>query len=104
MSVDNNTSGLVPQRQKESDYDNSGPVPQLQKTSDHNSSELRTRDHSNEPSSSTLVPNVVPPVDKSDSLQQEITQPTDMSPSTELTSPTTTVNAEEKNNDEAANA
>ncbi|GKF99879.1 hypothetical protein Tco_0301570, partial [Tanacetum coccineum] len=35
-SVDNNTSGLVPQRQKVSDYDNSGPVPQLQKTSDHN--------------------------------------------------------------------
>ncbi|GJW72016.1 retrovirus-related pol polyprotein from transposon TNT 1-94 [Tanacetum coccineum] len=30
-SVDNNTSGLVPQRQKASDYDNSDPVPQLQK-------------------------------------------------------------------------
>nr|GEX77196.1 hypothetical protein [Tanacetum cinerariifolium] len=28
--VDNKTSGLVPQRQKASDYDNSGPVTQLQ--------------------------------------------------------------------------
>ncbi|GJV45068.1 hypothetical protein Tco_1429604 [Tanacetum coccineum] len=28
--VDNDTSGLVPQRQKASDYDNSGPAPQLQ--------------------------------------------------------------------------
>ncbi|GJX33399.1 retrovirus-related pol polyprotein from transposon TNT 1-94 [Tanacetum coccineum] len=33
MSVDNNTSGLVPQRQKALDYDNSGPVPQLQHVS-----------------------------------------------------------------------
>ncbi|GKC72414.1 gag-pol polyprotein, partial [Tanacetum coccineum] len=33
MSVANDTSGLVPQRQKGSDYDNSGPVPQLQNVS-----------------------------------------------------------------------
>nr|GEV90348.1 opie1 putative pol protein [Tanacetum cinerariifolium] len=32
-SVDNNTSGLVPQRQKVSDYDNFGPAPQLQNVS-----------------------------------------------------------------------
>ncbi|GJV65600.1 hypothetical protein Tco_1476428 [Tanacetum coccineum] len=32
-SVDNNTSGLVLQRQKASDYDNFGPVPQLQNVS-----------------------------------------------------------------------
>ncbi|GKB96333.1 retrovirus-related pol polyprotein from transposon TNT 1-94 [Tanacetum coccineum] len=32
-SVANDTSGLVPQRQKASDYDNSGPVPQLQNVS-----------------------------------------------------------------------
>ncbi|GKB77543.1 hypothetical protein Tco_0944438 [Tanacetum coccineum] len=32
-SVDNNTSGLVLQRQKASDYDDSGPVPQLQNVS-----------------------------------------------------------------------
>nr|GEW31198.1 Gag-Pol polyprotein [Tanacetum cinerariifolium] len=33
MSVANDTSGLVPQRQKASDYDNSDPVPQLQNVS-----------------------------------------------------------------------
>ncbi|GJS10747.1 hypothetical protein Tco_0367543 [Tanacetum coccineum] len=33
MSVANNTSGLVPQRQKASDYDNSDPVPQLENVS-----------------------------------------------------------------------
>ncbi|GJW39614.1 retrovirus-related pol polyprotein from transposon TNT 1-94 [Tanacetum coccineum] len=48
---------------KASDYDDSGPAPQLQKTSDHNSLELGIQDHSNEPSSSKLVPNVSPPVD-----------------------------------------
>ncbi|GJY53375.1 retrovirus-related pol polyprotein from transposon TNT 1-94 [Tanacetum coccineum] len=32
-SVDNNTSGLIPQRQKASNYDNSGPAPQLQNVS-----------------------------------------------------------------------
>nr|GEY50728.1 hypothetical protein [Tanacetum cinerariifolium] len=32
-SVPNDTSGLVPQQQKASDYDNSGPVPQLQNVS-----------------------------------------------------------------------
>ncbi|GJX01243.1 retrovirus-related pol polyprotein from transposon TNT 1-94 [Tanacetum coccineum] len=31
MSIANDTSGIVPQRQKASDYDNSDPVPQLQK-------------------------------------------------------------------------
>ncbi|GJT72938.1 hypothetical protein Tco_1032224 [Tanacetum coccineum] len=42
----------------------SGPVPQClvlhQMTSDHNRSELGIQDHSNEPSSSKLVPKVVP--------------------------------------------
>ncbi|GKF76726.1 hypothetical protein Tco_0229196, partial [Tanacetum coccineum] len=32
-SIANDTSGLVPQRQKASDYDNSDPVPQLQNVS-----------------------------------------------------------------------
>ncbi|GJR92419.1 retrovirus-related pol polyprotein from transposon TNT 1-94 [Tanacetum coccineum] len=48
---------------KASNYDNSGPVPQLQKTSDHNRSELGTHGHSNEPSSSMLVPNISPLAD-----------------------------------------
>nr|GEY62477.1 retrovirus-related Pol polyprotein from transposon TNT 1-94 [Tanacetum cinerariifolium] len=34
-SVANDTSGLVPQRQKASDYDNSNPAPQIQHTKDH---------------------------------------------------------------------
>ncbi|GJU71537.1 retrovirus-related pol polyprotein from transposon TNT 1-94 [Tanacetum coccineum] len=55
--------GEIKELLKASNYDNSGPVPQLQKTSDHNRSELETHDHSNEPSSSTLVPNVSPPAD-----------------------------------------
>ncbi|GJY24190.1 hypothetical protein Tco_0397848 [Tanacetum coccineum] len=41
-------------------------------TSDHNSSELRIHDHSNEPSSSNLVPKVVPPADKTVASQQEL--------------------------------
>ncbi|GJU50475.1 hypothetical protein Tco_1220030 [Tanacetum coccineum] len=41
-------------------------------TSDHNSSELRIHDHSNEPSSSTMVPKVVPPADKTATSRQEL--------------------------------
>nr|GEZ68252.1 hypothetical protein [Tanacetum cinerariifolium] len=35
-------------------------------------SELRIHDHNNEPSSSKLVPNVVPPADKTDTSRQEL--------------------------------
>ncbi|GJX39497.1 hypothetical protein Tco_0252800 [Tanacetum coccineum] len=38
-------------------------------TYDHNSSELRINDHNNEPSSSKLVPKVVPPADKTATSQ-----------------------------------
>nr|GFB19061.1 hypothetical protein [Tanacetum cinerariifolium] len=48
---------------KASNYDNSGLAPQLKKTSDYNRSELRVNDHNNEPSRSTLVPNVSPSAD-----------------------------------------
>ncbi|GJW12953.1 hypothetical protein Tco_1578780 [Tanacetum coccineum] len=41
-------------------------------TSDHNSSELGIHDHSNELSSSKLVPKVVPPADKTDTSRQEL--------------------------------
>ncbi|GJZ04031.1 hypothetical protein Tco_0537306 [Tanacetum coccineum] len=41
-------------------------------TSDHNSSELGIHDHDNEPSSSKLVPKVVPPADKTATSQQEL--------------------------------
>ncbi|GKG21847.1 hypothetical protein Tco_0384442, partial [Tanacetum coccineum] len=60
-------SDLAPQRQEMSvENVTSGPVPQYQAsvfmamTSDHNRSELRIQDHSNEQSSSKLVPKVVP--------------------------------------------
>ncbi|GKD77914.1 hypothetical protein Tco_1340535 [Tanacetum coccineum] len=41
-------------------------------TSDHNSSELGIHDHSNEPSSSKLVPKVVPPANKTATSRQEL--------------------------------
>ncbi|GKF96045.1 hypothetical protein Tco_0288780, partial [Tanacetum coccineum] len=41
-------------------------------TSDHNSSELGIHDHSNELSSSKLVPKVVPPADKTDTSRKEL--------------------------------
>ncbi|GKC24150.1 hypothetical protein Tco_1026300 [Tanacetum coccineum] len=41
-------------------------------TYDHNSSELGIQDHNNEPSSSKLVPKVVPPADKTTTSRQEL--------------------------------
>ncbi|GJY69486.1 hypothetical protein Tco_0472468 [Tanacetum coccineum] len=41
-------------------------------TSNHNSAELGIHDHDNEPSSSKLVPKVVPPADKTATSQQEL--------------------------------
>ncbi|GJV29471.1 hypothetical protein Tco_1385919 [Tanacetum coccineum] len=43
-----------------------------QMTSDHNRSELRIHDHSNEPSSSKLVPKVVPLAVKTATSRQEL--------------------------------
>ncbi|GJX74828.1 hypothetical protein Tco_0313423, partial [Tanacetum coccineum] len=59
MSAENNTSGPVPQCLMTSVHISSGLVLH-QMTSDHNRSELRIQDHSNELSSSKLVPKVVP--------------------------------------------
>nr|GEY51050.1 hypothetical protein [Tanacetum cinerariifolium] len=41
-------------------------------TSDHNSSELGIHDHNNEPSSSKLVPKIVPPADKTATSRQKL--------------------------------
>ncbi|GJT91620.1 hypothetical protein Tco_1080465 [Tanacetum coccineum] len=41
-------------------------------TSDHNSPEFRIHDHNNEPSSSKLVPKVVPSADKTATSRQEL--------------------------------
>ncbi|GJS87916.1 hypothetical protein Tco_0770552 [Tanacetum coccineum] len=107
-SVANDTSGLVPQRQKASDYDNSGPDPQLQNVS---------------PSVDTTVPSqqeldlLVGPlydeffnagtsrVNKSssptdNSAQQDTLPSMNIHPTTELSTPTH-VNAKENNNDQA---
>ncbi|GJX63285.1 ribonuclease H-like domain-containing protein [Tanacetum coccineum] len=48
------------------------PCPQLQMTFNHNHSVLKIQDHNNEPSSSKLIPNVSPPADTTESLQQEL--------------------------------
>ncbi|GJW21136.1 retrovirus-related pol polyprotein from transposon TNT 1-94 [Tanacetum coccineum] len=94
MMSDHNSSDLAPQRQMASAENNtSGPVPQSdqasvfmemtsvhissglvlhQMTSDHNRSELGIHDHSNEPSSSKLVPKVVPLAVKTATSRQEL--------------------------------
>ncbi|GJS70214.1 hypothetical protein Tco_0703055 [Tanacetum coccineum] len=65
MTFEHSSSSLSRQCQMTSAENNtSGPVPQSlilhQMTSDHNRSELEIQDHSNEQSSSKLVPKVVP--------------------------------------------
>ncbi|GKB41549.1 retrovirus-related pol polyprotein from transposon TNT 1-94 [Tanacetum coccineum] len=80
---------------------------------------LGIQDHRNEPSSSKLVPNVVPTADEtytslqdvsnsfviSDNLQHQDTQPTlNVQPTSEPIIPPTYVNAEEINTDQAENA
>ncbi|GJY09935.1 retrovirus-related pol polyprotein from transposon TNT 1-94 [Tanacetum coccineum] len=79
-SVANDTSGLVPQRQKGSDYDNSDPVPQLQNVS---------------PSADITSSS---PIDNFD--QQDTHPATNIHPTTE---PSTSINvhAEENNDNEA---
>ncbi|GKC51407.1 hypothetical protein Tco_1074152 [Tanacetum coccineum] len=79
MTFEHNSSSLGRQCQMVSAENNtSGPVPQYQAsvfmamTSDHNSSELGIHDHSNEPSSSKLVPNVVPLAVKTATSRQEM--------------------------------
>ncbi|GJX36962.1 hypothetical protein Tco_0250265 [Tanacetum coccineum] len=52
--------------------DNSSGLVLHQMTSDHNRSELRIHDHSNEPSSSKLVPKVVPLAVKTATSRQEL--------------------------------
>ncbi|GKC91525.1 hypothetical protein Tco_1152174 [Tanacetum coccineum] len=59
MTFEHNSSSLGHQCLKTSVYISSGLVLH-QMTSDHNRSELRIHDHHNEPSSSKLVPKVVP--------------------------------------------
>ncbi|GJS73379.1 retrovirus-related pol polyprotein from transposon TNT 1-94 [Tanacetum coccineum] len=110
--VDNDTSGLVLQRQKASDYHNSGPAPQLQNVS---------------PSTDTTAPSQqeldllfgplyvefftagTSSVNKSssptDNSKQQDTPPTmNIQPTIEPTTTTTTVHAEENNDNQAEDA
>ncbi|GKD32064.1 hypothetical protein Tco_1242842 [Tanacetum coccineum] len=100
MTLNHQSSNLAPQRQTASDYDNSGPVLRLQQTSVHNSTKLGILDYNNKPSSLKLVLNVSS--DLSDNLQQKDTQPTlNVQPTLELIIPPINVNAKENNTDEA---
>ncbi|GJX82349.1 hypothetical protein Tco_0331830 [Tanacetum coccineum] len=70
-------------------------------TSDHNSSELAIQDHSNKPYSSKLVPNVVPPADKTATSQQELsvlTEPEVSTVSTKLSTASVTLYCQKKVN------
>ncbi|GJR62631.1 integrase, catalytic region, zinc finger, CCHC-type containing protein [Tanacetum coccineum] len=94
------------------EHNSSCPAPQLQKTSVHNSTKLGTNDHSNEPSSSKLVPNNVPIADKTDTSLKELellfspiyTTDINVQPTLEPIIPPTDVNAKEINNDQTENA
>ncbi|GKA49953.1 RNA-directed DNA polymerase, eukaryota, reverse transcriptase zinc-binding domain protein [Tanacetum coccineum] len=78
VSAENNTSGPVPQSDQASVFMKmmsvhiSSGLVLHQMTSDHNRSELRIHDHSNEPSSSKLVPKVVPLAVKTATSRQEL--------------------------------
>ncbi|GJY48323.1 putative zinc finger, CCHC-type containing protein [Tanacetum coccineum] len=110
-SVDNNTSGLVPQRQKASDYDNSGPVPQLQNVSpsaDTTAQSQQELDLLFGPlydefftAGTSSVNNSFSPTDNS--KQQDTPPTTNIQSSTEPTTPTN-VNAEENNDNQAEDA
>nr|GEW14126.1 hypothetical protein [Tanacetum cinerariifolium]GEX85459.1 hypothetical protein [Tanacetum cinerariifolium] len=75
MALEHNSSCLEHQRQIKSDDNTSCLVPQRQKTSVHKSKELRIQDNRNEHLSLTLVPNDVPTADKTNTSLQELGLP-----------------------------
>ncbi|GJU37461.1 retrovirus-related pol polyprotein from transposon TNT 1-94 [Tanacetum coccineum] len=107
MFVANDTSGLVPQRQKASDYDNSGPVPQLQNVSPTTDTIVLSQQeldllfgplYDEFFTAGTLsVNNSSSPTDNS--KQQDTPPTTNIQSSTEPTNPTN-VNAEENNDNQ----
>nr|GEY96632.1 hypothetical protein [Tanacetum cinerariifolium] len=86
--VANNTSGLVPQRQKASDYDNPDPVPQRQ--------DVSSLEDANVPSQQALNLLFGPLYDE---FFNAGSNPSTNIPSTSAPSTHTNVNAEENNND-----
>ncbi|GJS00198.1 putative ribonuclease H-like domain-containing protein [Tanacetum coccineum] len=111
-SVDNNTSGLVPQRQKASDYDNSGPVPQLQNVSpsaDETTPSQHELDLLFGPLYDEFFTAGTSSVNKSssptdNSIQQDTPPTMNIHPTTEPTTLTTTIHAEENNDNQAEDA
>nr|GEZ42769.1 hypothetical protein [Tanacetum cinerariifolium] len=108
-SVDNNTSGLVSQRQKASDYDNSDPVPELQNVS---LSAYETAPSQQELDLlfgllydeffTTGISSVSKPSSPTDNSKEQDTPPTTNNPSsTEPTTLTTNVHSEENNDNQA---
>ncbi|GKA67644.1 retrovirus-related pol polyprotein from transposon TNT 1-94, partial [Tanacetum coccineum] len=110
-SVDNNTSGLVPQRQKASNYDNSEPIPQLQHVSpsaDTTTLSQQELDLLFGPlydeffnAGTSSVNKSTSPTDNS--RQQDTPPTTNIHSSTEPTTPTTTDHAEKNNDNQAVN-
>nr|GEX89820.1 retrovirus-related Pol polyprotein from transposon TNT 1-94 [Tanacetum cinerariifolium] len=108
-SVDNNTSGLVLQRQKVSDYDNSDPAPQLQNVSpsaDTTALSQQELDLLIGPMYDEFFTVGTSSVNKSsfltdNSKQQDTPPTTNIQSSTEPTTPTTKVKAKENINNQA---
>ncbi|GJR69475.1 retrovirus-related pol polyprotein from transposon TNT 1-94 [Tanacetum coccineum] len=108
-SVDNNTSGLVLQRQKASDYDNSGPAPQLQNVSpsaDTTAPSQQELDLLFGPLYDEFFTAGTSSVNKSsspiDNSTKQDTQPTmNIHPSTKPITPTTTVHVKENNDNQS---
>ncbi|GJY79623.1 retrovirus-related pol polyprotein from transposon TNT 1-94 [Tanacetum coccineum] len=107
-SVANDTSGLIPQRQKASDYDNSDPDPQLQNVSPSADTTVTSQQELDllfGPLYDEFFNAGTSRVNKSsyptdNSAQQDTLPSTNIHPTTEPSTPTH-VNAEENNNDQA---
>nr|GEU48644.1 hypothetical protein [Tanacetum cinerariifolium] len=107
-SVANDTSGLVPQRQKASDYDNSDPVPQIQNVSSSADAHVPSQQELDllfDPlydefftAGSSSVNKSSSPINNSN---QQDTQPTTNIQPTSAPSTPTYVHAEENNNNQA---
>ncbi|GKF40202.1 hypothetical protein Tco_0120263 [Tanacetum coccineum] len=99
-SVTNDTSGLVPQRQKASDYDNLDPAPELQNVSPSADTTVFFGPLYDEffNAGTSRVNKSSSPTD--DSAQQDTLPSTNINPTTEPSSPTN-VHAEENNDDQA---
>ncbi|GJW31616.1 retrovirus-related pol polyprotein from transposon TNT 1-94 [Tanacetum coccineum] len=101
--------GLVPQRQKASDYDNSGPVPQLQNVSPSADATAPSQQELDLlfcslydeffTACTSSVNKSSSPTDHS--IQQDTPPTMNIHPTTEPTTPTTTVHAEENNDNQA---